>query len=47
VADSLADKVKDLLIVLKGSPFIGAPSQKEPTVRRILVTKHNRIYYRI
>jgi len=47
VAIEFADKVQELLNLLENQPFIGAPSNREPTVRRILVTKHNRVYYRI
>jgi len=30
----------------KEQPFIGKPSQRKPEVRTILITKHNRLYYK-
>jgi plasmid stabilization system protein ParE len=47
VTDDFFDKVEKMLLLLEDSPFVGAPSNKDPSVRRILITKHNRMYYRV
>jgi plasmid stabilization system protein ParE len=47
VAEDFLDKLNRMLTILEGRPFIGSPSGKQPTVRRILLTKHNRVYYRV
>jgi plasmid stabilization system protein ParE len=35
------------LITLSHQPYLGIASQKSPGIRSILLTKHNRLYYRI
>lgn len=47
VANQFIDKLQERLKTLSIQPYIGAPSLKVKSVRSILITKHNRIYYRI
>lgn len=47
VADKFINELLERLKTLSTQPFIGAPSTKIKSVRSILITKHNRIYYRI
>ena len=47
VADHFVDKLKKRLDNLSKQPFIGAESQHFKNVRSLLITKHNRLYYRI
>jgi plasmid stabilization system protein ParE len=45
-ADFLA-KVDRRLVLLAQQPHLGAPSSKIKSVRGVLVTRHNRMYYKI
>jgi plasmid stabilization system protein ParE len=47
VTNDFLGKVEKILLLLEESPFVGAPSNKNPYVRRILITKHNRMYYKV
>ena len=47
VAIDFESIVNKKLANLSGQPFMGIASQKKPLVRSILLTKHNRLYYRI
>lgn len=47
VADNFIDQLQTRLSTLLKQPYIGAASLKIKTVRSILVTKHNRVFYRI
>ncbi len=47
IATDFEEIVNKKLANLSGQPFIGIASQKKPTVISILLTKHNRLYYRI
>ena len=47
VAIGFEEIVNKKLANLCGQPFIGIASEKKPMVRSILLTKHNRLYYRI
>lgn len=47
VAGNFEHIVQKKLTNLSRQPFIGIASQKNPLVRSILITKHNRLYYRI
>lgn len=47
VADKFIDELQKRLSTLSKQPYIGAPSTVVKLVRSILITKHNRIYYRI
>jgi|SRR5689334_3728577 len=46
-AAEFLNKLDSRIHTLKEQPFIGKPSAKKPQVRTILITKHNRIYYKI
>ena len=46
VADEFQDKLNFSLTVLREHPYVGAPSKKINT-RGLLITKHNRLFYRI
>ncbi len=39
--------VNKKLANLSGQPFMGIPSQEKHSLRSILLTKHNRLFYRI
>ncbi len=47
VADRFANKLEKRLDDLSGQPFTGIESDTFRNVRSILITKHNRLYYRI
>lgn len=47
VADKFIIELKNRLGTLSEHPFIGTPSLVIKPVRSILITKHNRIFYRI
>jgi plasmid stabilization system protein ParE len=47
VADAFYNKIIQKIDTLQSYPFIGKMSKKKPDIRRILVTKHNILYYRI
>jgi plasmid stabilization system protein ParE len=47
VAFDFQDIVNKKLNDLSRHPFVGIKSDKIPSVRSILFTKHNRLYYRI
>ena len=47
VADRFANKLEKRLDNLLKQPFTGAESGYFKNVRSILITKHNRLYYRI
>ena len=47
VADEFQDKINNAVNLLKAHPNIGAPSKKRPVARGLLITKHNRLFYRI
>ena len=36
-----------VVLTLIEQPGIGSPSHKKKNVRKILITKHNRLYYRV
>ena len=46
-AQKFAEKVNATIEKLKKQPFIGRPSHKAKTVRRILITKHVQMMYRV
>ena len=47
VADNVLKEIGRRLDTLSEQPFIGAYCDEAKTVRSILLTKHNRLYYRI
>ena len=47
VADEFTQKILDTIKLLKLHPYVGAPSKKIPGARGILISSHNRLFYRI
>jgi plasmid stabilization system protein ParE len=45
-ASGFLKKIDERIETLKQQPFIGKPSERKPEVRTILITKHNRLYYK-
>lgn len=46
-ASQFLEKIDRRIEALKHHPYIGAPSGKLPDVHGLLITKHNRLYYKI
>jgi len=47
VAEEFLIKVDRRLLLLKKQPFAGSLSSKVENVRGVLITRHNRMYYKI
>ena len=47
VASEFLVKIDGRIILLKKQPFIGMPSKKIKDIRSLLVTRHNRMYYKV
>ena len=47
VATEFENIVNQKLINLSRHPFTGIKSEKNPLIRSMLFTKHNRLYYRV
>ncbi|MCW3109441.1 MAG: hypothetical protein JWQ09_3947 [Segetibacter sp.] len=47
VSDSFIIKLQGRLQILSKQPYIGTPSNTVKSVRSVLITRHNRIFYRI
>lgn len=47
VADDFLEKLDKRISTLKEQPFIGSPSEVVKGVRGILITKHNKLYYKV
>ncbi len=47
VAANFLGKLETRIDTLKKHPFVGKSSLKKPGIRAILITKHNRVYYKI
>ncbi|MGE5339943.1 MAG: type II toxin-antitoxin system RelE/ParE family toxin [Candidatus Omnitrophota bacterium] len=47
VAEKFIDKVDSILEIISDSPYIGMASIKRKGVRQILITRHNRLFYRL
>jgi plasmid stabilization system protein ParE len=47
VAQDFLLKVKAKVSILSQQPYVGKPSEKAEGVRGILISKHNKLYYRI
>jgi plasmid stabilization system protein ParE len=47
VAANFLKKIDHRLQQLSGQPFTGAASEKIKDVRGVLITRHNRLYYKV
>jgi plasmid stabilization system protein ParE len=47
VMDSFFDALKMKLETLSHHPFIGRPSNRKTNTRSLLITKHNRVFYKV
>ncbi len=47
VASAFHEKLIKVIVIVSKQPGIGSPSKKRENIFKILVTKHNRLYYRI
>ena len=47
VAAEFLEKIDYRIDVLAKQPFAGAPSSKVKDIRGLLITRHNKIYYKI
>ena len=47
IAEKFVDRLDSMLELLTISPYIGPASKKKKGVRQILITRHNRLYYRV
>lgn len=47
VMDNFFETLKRKLETLSHQPFIGKPSNRKTNTRSILITKHNRVFYRV
>lgn len=47
VAMDFVDTVNKKLDNLSKQPFVGIKSDKNPSIRSLLLTSHNRLYYRV
>ena len=46
-ADKFAITLYNKIESLRQTPLAGMPSPKKPEYRKLIITKHNKIYYRI
>jgi len=46
-ATEFLSKLDTRIHTLKEQLFIGKPSAKKPEIRTILITRHNRLYYKV
>lgn len=46
VAEDFLKTLDKRIDTLKKQPLVGKPSIKKPDIRAILITKHNRLYYK-
>ena len=47
VADEFLSMLDKRIATLQKQPYIGNPSQKVKDVRGILITKHNKLFYKV
>ena len=47
VAEKFVESIEKRLHTLSSFPYIGISSIRQPSIRSISITKHNRLYYRI
>ncbi len=46
-AEDFLAKVEYRVAIIQSQPFIGLPSEKVKGVRGILITRHNKMYYKV
>ncbi len=46
VASDFLRKLERRIDTIRKQPLVGKPSYKNPAIRAILITKHNRLYYK-
>jgi len=47
VAEKFIETIEKRIEVLSKFPNIGIASLKDPSIRNIILTKHNKLYYRV
>jgi toxin ParE1/3/4 len=47
VANIFLDKLDKKVLLLSNQPFVGYISEKDSSIRSVLLSKHNRLYYSI
>src|SRR5438067_581705 len=47
VADEFTEHLYSKIYKLPENPFVGAPAAGHKNVRKIIITKHNKLYYRV
>lgn len=47
MATEFNEKLIKIILTIAEQPAIGSVSKKKKDVRKILITKHNRLYYRV
>lgn len=47
IAEKFIDKLDSILELLENAPYIGIKSEKRAGVRQILITRHNKLFYRL
>ena len=47
IANSFLDKLDKKILLLSNQPFIGFISERDSSIRSVLLSKHNRLYYSI
>lgn len=47
VAADFLNKIDRRILLLTKQPYVGAPSAKTKEIRGLLITRHNRLYYKI
>jgi len=47
IAEKFIEIIEARLETLSNYPYLGLASEKEPSIRSISLTKHNRLYYRM
>lgn len=47
IANEFLNKLDRRIETLKHQPFIGKPSDKKPYLRTVLITKHNKLFYKV
>lgn len=47
VAEDFTKTTEERVRLLGSFPYIGIPSKKDPQIRSIVITKHNKLFYRV